>query len=517
MEWINHVRTSTYRQYSKRSTARPPTLEPLEDRQLLSTCHVTRLSDAGIGMGFRGDLRYCINKVNTNPGADIIDFHVTGTINLTAALPDLASDIDVQGPGAGQLTIDGQQKTRLFKIDAIAHIEISGLTLKNGKDVNKQNGGGIYNDGGLVLRDSVLTGNFGFGKGGAIYNTGTLLITSSIISMNNLDSAPGCCNNFAGGIYNAANASLLLQGSELTGNSISGGISHRGYGGGLANFGNAVVIGTTISDNHAISYGGWGGAGGGIFNSGELHVDSSLIAQNETLGDFYALGGGICNGLDPWESNPIFPGGIVTIVSSTITDNVASARGDDPLFGEALGGGINTENGGSVTLVHSTVADNFSDGEQPQTAGRGGGIAITNSSLQIRNTILANNAAKSSGQDITGTLASSGYNIFENSSGGSGYSSTDLLDVNPLLGPLADNGGPTLTKALLPGSPAIDAGDNTDAPEWDQRGPGFPRIVNGTIDIGAFEVQSSPIPPATRPGFDLLAVVLATVDFDSLT
>src|SRR5262249_10507440 len=68
---------------------------------------------------------------------------------------------------------------------------------------------------------------------------------------------------------------------------------------------------------------------------------------------------------------------------------------------------------------------------------------------------------------------------------------TDLLNVAPKLGPLAKNGGPTPTMALLPDSPAIDAGDNTDAPEWDQRGPGFTRIVNGTIDIGSFGVQGS--------------------------
>ena len=82
----------------------------------------------------------------------------------------------------------------------------------------------------------------------------------------------------------------------------------------------------------------------------------------------------------------------------------------------------------------------------------------------------------------------------------SGFAPTDLLDIDPLLGPLADNGGPTLTMALLPGSPAIDAGDNTDAPEWDQRGPGLPRIVDGTIDIGAFEVQATGIsnPPSAR-------------------
>ena len=79
-----------------------------------------------------------------------------------------------------------------------------------------------------------------------------------------------------------------------------------------------------------------------------------------------------------------------------------------------------------------------------------------------------------------------------------------------MLGPLADNGGPTQTHALLPGSPAIDAGDNTDAPEWDQRGIGFPRIVNGTIDIGAFEVQATGAPLPANP-----LAVLITADLES--
>jgi hypothetical protein len=83
-----------------------------------------------------------------------------------------------------------------------------------------------------------------------------------------------------------------------------------------------------------------------------------------------------------------------------------------------------------------------------------------------------------------------GYNLFGNSSGGSGYTDTDLLDVDPLLGPLQDNGGPTLTHALLPGSPAIGAGDKTGHPRWDQRGRPYRRVVHGRMDIGAFEVQS---------------------------
>ena len=75
--------------------------------------------------------------------------------------------------------------------------------------------------------------------------------------------------------------------------------------------------------------------------------------------------------------------------------------------------------------------------------------------------------------------------------------------IDPLLGPLEDNGGPTLTHALLPDSPALDAGNNAYATDFDQRGPGFPRIVNGIIDIGAFEFQGAgpgPAPSRSSPG-----------------
>jgi hypothetical protein len=108
-------------------------------------------------------------------------------------------------------------------------------------------------------------------------------------------------------------------------------------------------------------------------------------------------------------------------------------------------------------------------------------------------------------------LSSSGYNLIGNTEGGSGFAETDLLNVEPLLGPLQENGGGTLTHTLLPESPAIDAGDNANAPPYDQRGTGFPRIVGGTIDIGAFEVQ-----PAAPIRLVLIASpqVTAGVPFD---
>jgi hypothetical protein len=94
---------------------------------------------------------------------------------------------------------------------------------------------------------------------------------------------------------------------------------------------------------------------------------------------------------------------------------------------------------------------------------------------------------------VYGRLTSLGHNLIGIGSGGSGYAPTDLVGtstnpIDPKLGPLQDNGGPTWTMALLPGSPAIGAGGPTDS-EWDQRGPGYARTVNGATDIGAYEVQ----------------------------
>jgi hypothetical protein len=95
--------------------------------------------------------------------------------------------------------------------------------------------------------------------------------------------------------------------------------------------------------------------------------------------------------------------------------------------------------------------------------------------------------------DVYGALNSLGHNLIGNGENGSGYASTDTVGrsaslIDPKLGPLQDNGGPTPTMAPLPGSPAIDAGGLSDS-EWDQRGPGYRRLVNGTTDIGAYEVQ----------------------------
>ncbi len=353
---------------------------------MLSTCHVTRLSDAGAGMGFRGDLRYCINKVNDLPGPDAIDFRVTGTINLTGVLPDLSTDVTINGPGPNRLSVrrDTGGDYRIFKVSS-ATVGISGLTITNGYVIS--GGGGILNLGGIVtINNAVIADNFAKLGGGGIEQSGPkLTITNSTIK-----------GNSAGDLD----------------------------GGAIQNYDDLTVSNCTISGNAAFS------SGGGIANRAKLFLSNSTISNNSVVN---GIGGGIYH-----------DGTVLTIHNSTIAGNTASMGG------------------GGIYLTLAAAAE-------------------------VHNTVIAQNTGFN--PDVFGNLGSTGFNLIGNGSGGSGYHTTDLLDVDPLLGPLADNGGPTLTHALLAGSPAIDAGDNTDAPEWDQRGPRFPRIVNGTIDIGAFEFQ----------------------------
>src|SRR5207302_10056039 len=173
-------------------------------------------------------------------------------------------------------------------------------------------------------------------------------------------------------------------------------------------------------------------------------------------------------------------GGTLTITNSTVSGNSASS-----------GGGI--FNIAAFAITNSTFSGN--------SAQLGGGIFSTET-VEIVNTIL--NAGKSGANIVNsgGTVTSHGYNLSNDDGGGFPIGPADQVNTNPLLGPPQDNGGPTFTHALLPGSPAIDTGDPnfTPPPFYDQRGPGFNRVVNGRIDKGSFEVQSStgtPTPTAS--------------------
>lgn len=228
-------------------------------------------------------------------------------------------------------------------------------------------------------------------------------------------------------------------------------------GAGIWNQGTLKIANSTIMHNTATSTKPWLGRGGGIYNSGSLRIDNSTISANSAN----HVGAGILSL------------GKLTINNSTITGNKSAY---------AVGGIA----AGSLTMSSSTVARNSA------TTG-GGGISVSTTHLStIQNSIVANNP----GGNCNGTLTSHGYNLSNDSScnfNGAG----DLNNIDPLLGWVGNNGGPTNTMPLLAGSPAVDAGNPngcTDSSghllKTDQRGKPRPDPEDtGGCDIGSYERQ----------------------------
>ncbi len=228
---------------------------------------------------------------------------------------------------------------------------------------------------------------------------------------------------------------------EVDGVSIVNGHSSND-GGGIYNWGILTVAECTISDNY-------GSYGGGIFNDGTLTIMGSTLSNNSA-----SCGGGIHN----------YYSGTSTITNCTFSGNSAG-----------LGAGIDNRN--TLIVASGTIAGN--------SANLGGGI-YSSAATTLTNTIVAGNSGVTS-PDIDGIVTAS-YCIIEDPTGATISGLNNILDEDPQLGMLGEHGGPTQTIPLLPGSVAIDHGNNDLIPSGvttDQRG--CARIVNGTVDIGASE------------------------------
>ncbi len=251
-----------------------------------------------------------------------------------------------------------------------------------------------------------------------------------------------------GGIDNEGGSTVNITNCTVSGNTAGGG-EISGFGGGIYNSGTLTIVNSTVSGNTTI---GISGGGGGIVNSGTLTIVNSTVSGNTAT-----QGAGFNNGGDA---------ATVTITNSTFSGNAASAYG-----GACL-------NAATLQIVNSTFSDNSAEFF-------GGGILLIGP-LQIGNTILNRG---DSGENIHAfgvvVVTSLGYNLSSDDAAGFLTGPGDQINTDPLLGPLQDNGGPTFTHELLPGSPAINAGNPgfTPPPFFDQRGPGFDRVVNSRIDI----------------------------------
>ena len=421
---------------------------------------------------FETSLREAIAYANDLVGADTITFDSTvfatpQTILLNLGELQLTESATINGPGQTLLTIDAQQQSRVFYLGGsinAGHFTLAGLTLTGGQttaDGFTGRGGAIFSlltNGSLTINQSTITGN------------GTTGIDAD-----------------GGGIWAQA---VALTGSTVSGNSTTGANSD---GGGIFSIaGGPTLTSSTVSEN---STAGDFARGGGIYSKDGITLNSSTISGNSTAGSG-ADGGGIYS-----FGDGVYFYGDVTLTDSTITGN--STAGSD-----ANGGGIHSFV--AVTLTSSTVIGNHAY----YSNATGGGIWIDDDTTTIANSIVAGNTAGGDNPDLrpgTGTTDIDFSLIGDND--GTGLVEAQTADANgnligsaagigiidPLLGALGNNGGPTETHALLTGSPALDAGDPGivfDPAKFDQRGAPFVRVFDDPvatgsgIDMGAHERQT---------------------------
>ncbi len=433
--------------------------------QMVNACTadpiVTSTADSGAG-----SLREALANVCNG---DTITFNIAGagphTIMLTTGELMVSKDVDINNNSGESITVSGNNANRVFNINSGKTVSITSLTITGGSEPADV-GGGIKNSGGtLTLNSSNVYGNTA-GIGGGISSTGSLTINNSNIG-GTLAGQPNSATAGSGGGIQNANGTVVVKNSSISGNTAN-----------------------NLS-----------GAGGGIANeiNGVLTVVNSTIANNSATQE----GGAINNGA------------AVTVINSTISGNQAGLHG----------GGIRTNGVGStLTVINSTISNNRADSDN-DTVGAGGGITTFQSTTILRNTIVAGNfrGTGSTRDDVDGALdATSSFNLIGDGTGMTGIThgangnqvGTSGSPIDAMLGLLANNGGPTLTHALLGGSPAVEAGSNANVPvdtfdvdgdantaetlPVDQRGTGFPRIADSqdanttqTVDIGAFELHPS--------------------------
>ena len=423
------------------NTLIPALVAPLA-KSLPRSIVVTTASDSPTASGV--SLRDAINLANEETAAGVsptITFasSLTGdTITLkqgSLGLEDGSGTTTING--AGNITISGGGATGVFGLSVGAHAVLSGLAIDNGNAGQAGDGGGIFNAGTLTINNSTFhndeaeIGGGDGGNGGAIFNFGALTVSNSTFS-----------NNGA----------------------INGGAIENAGGGEIHN--NLTISNCTFTGNTAASYAN-GGAIDNEFQGPSLSINDSTFSTNQA-----GFGGGIYNGT----------GASLSLTNSTVANNTAAS----------WGGGIS--NNGSLTVTNSTIVGNTS-------GSLGGGVALLfYGSGFLNNTIIAMNEAVTAGPDVFlfGGSVATNYCLIGNTARSGISIGGRTGNINPTgslgLGPLGKNGGPTETIALLPGSPAIAKGKVSlavkakgQALATDQRG--LPRIFNGTVDMGAYQMQ----------------------------
>ena len=552
--------------------------EKLETRRLLTTFMVSSTADSFdnvFGDGFATDrngvdsLRAAIQETNALDGPDTI-YLTSGTFTLSfdgfdddnalAGDLDIFGDVTIIGAGAENTIIDGGGIDRVFDVFPDANVSISGVTIRNG---TARNGAGIRSTGTLTIVDSIIENNIAEGEfdsvGGGIANSaGGNLTLDGVTVRNNTSEIHG------GGLYSMDSTVTIIDstfennGTEMDGGGISvfnGSLNMTGGairnnsadldGGGLS-METAVVSLTevSVSNNTATEAGG----GINVFGTGaQLRIFTSTIADNVATnegGGIRAVGVtlGLMDTTVSGNTTTLGGGGLfsdtslVEIQNSLFTSNTASEDGggissngftgslgisNSTFSGNSSllsGGAIFNAAAGGTSLVNATVTAN--------SAGTFGGGIRSTTLTNLGNTIVAENTAVTDDFDVSGAYFSLGNNLIGRVDDAAGLffgQNNDQMGfsfsvLDPGLQPLADNGGPTLSHALILASPAVDAGKSLGAAQFDQTG-NF-RNYDGDrdgfyiVDIGAVEFVNETVTFTVNTTEDTFDALLAD-DFAS--
>jgi hypothetical protein len=473
--------------FDQRGAGYPRTINTVPDigafEYIPTTFIVTNTNDAG-----KGSLREAINETNTVVGTQLIAFDSTvfasaQTIKLTTGALVITDAVIVTGPGSGKVTVDAGGNSGVFVANlSNATVGIFGMTASGGK---MNAGGGIYDVGAaLILNDVILKNNTGNIVGGGIYTLNSscsLTMTDCQVINNSAPTGPGT-HGYGGGIFVNADSPATLNHCAISSNSadVSGGGVFMNNGG-IIN-----MTACTVSGNKA------GMSGGGVFvnTGGTLNMTACTVSGNKAGTNQAGAGGGISMG-----------DATATLINCTVSGNAAAPGG---------GGGLFVTDKSHLTLQNTTVAFN--------SATLGGGIyndpSTYSSTVSMESSIVAANSGNSGalGIDVYGVFAEN-FSLIGDPIGATVTGANNLNDQNPLLGPLADNGGPTLTHALQAGSPAIDKGSNPAGLTTDQRGAS--RVSGAAADMGAFERQSTLVTNTNDSGAGSLRQAVLNANFET--
>jgi hypothetical protein len=475
-----------------------------------------------------------------------------GNLTITNATVNGSADfnINIVPPTSSSVTISGltitggrARDTSGGGIDAesVATLTLDGDVITGNQATIRDNrssagGGGVFVNGGTVnVSNSTITnnamafndsvgGNGSSGGGGIYSNGGTITVANSDVSRNSVSQSTSSGDSGGGGIYSNG-GDVEIDNTTVRSNSDAINTSSGGDdgGGGVNSAGGAVTLNNATIDGNSFtltSSTGGNNGGGGVYDSGGdfSMVFSTIDGNSATVGSD--------SGGDNGGGGLLSEGGSIGVGFSSISSNAFSVTDNT---GGDNGGGAILDEGGGGTFLQSTLADNSVT--VSGTSGDNGGGAIYNfgpmvissltiagnssnvpagailnrSSIQLQNTLIAGNTATPAGNcgGFGGTFTSDGFNLESANTCGLDSTKHDLINTAQPLGPLQNNGGPTPTRALPAGSPAVDAGTCTDIVGGpvpiDQRGVARPQPAGGMCDIGAFELVPSSQPPPPPP------------------